>query len=73
MVLARADIGIDINLDNSEAMTSDKIVRLNAAVGVDLGQVSVSLESVNLYDIAQASDETGADFGAKSISSSTLR
>jgi hypothetical protein len=33
----------------------------------------VSLESVNLYDIAQASDETGADFGAKSISSSTLR
>jgi hypothetical protein len=72
IAFARADIGIDINLANGEAMTSDKLVRLNAAVGFDLGQVSVSLELVNLYDIPQATDETGADFGSQWINEGAI-
>ncbi len=67
LVFARADIGIDINLDNSTSMTSDKVVRLNAAVGLDLGQVSLSLESVNLYDVAQDNETTGATTGEQWI------
>ncbi|HEY1549191.1 MAG TPA: hypothetical protein VGG28_15305 [Kofleriaceae bacterium] len=53
MVFARADVGIDINLDddNNGGPAADKVVRLNGAVGVDLGQFSVSLESVNICDV----------------------
>ncbi|HEX4454934.1 MAG TPA: hypothetical protein VH143_28935 [Kofleriaceae bacterium] len=67
MIFARADVGIDINLDGADAMTADKIVRLNAAVGFDLGQFSLSLESVNIYDIPRDGELTDSSFGSQWI------
>jgi hypothetical protein len=61
MVFARVDAGIDINLDEDSgepSMNADKIVRVNGAVGVDLGQVSLSLESVNIYDVPSNGETT---------------
>jgi hypothetical protein len=72
MVFARADVGIDINLDGVDSMTADKIVRLDAAVGVELGQVSLSLESVNIYAIPQNDEQTASSFGSQWINEGAI-
>jgi hypothetical protein len=60
MLFARVDAGIDINLDddNDGGPAADKVVRVNGALGVDLGQFSVSLESANIYDIPSNGETT---------------
>jgi hypothetical protein len=69
MLFARADAGIDINLDDDNdgtGMNADKVVRLDGAIGVDLGQFSLSLESVNVYDTPSSGEQSGG-FGSQWI------
>jgi hypothetical protein len=61
IVFARADLGFDIMLGGS-GPNRLTLLRLNAAVGAQLGPLaSLSLESVNLYDV---SDDTAGGFGS---------
>ena len=53
-------------------MNTDRIVRLNAALGVDLGQVSVSLQSVNIYDVLQNGESSDGGFGSQWINEGAI-
>jgi hypothetical protein len=43
----RADVGIDIGIDDGDGDDADELLRLNVGGGIDLGVVALSLELVN--------------------------
>lgn len=50
-LIARADVGLDVNLSNDDANTNaDTFVRLNFGIGADLHSVSLMGEFTNIYD-----------------------
>jgi len=52
-VFARVDVGLDLNLyekiDGADSDTADALIRIDAAVGVDLGSLALGLELANAY------------------------
>jgi hypothetical protein len=55
-LFARADIGIDKNLDADSGTNVDAFLRLNAAAGVDLGNAAIMAELVNVHTFGNAQD-----------------
>ncbi|HEX7704289.1 MAG TPA: hypothetical protein VF403_26285 [Kofleriaceae bacterium] len=55
-LFARADIGIDKNLDADAGTNVDAFLRLNAAVGVDLDNAAIMAELVNVHTFGNAQD-----------------
>jgi hypothetical protein len=55
-VFARADIGIDKNLDADGNAEIDAFLRLNAAVGIDLGNAAIMAELVNIHTFGNVQD-----------------
>ncbi len=65
-VFLRADLGVDIGLDDEGA---DELLRLNVGAGVDLGPVALSLELANTanldrFDFDDGDDRWGHTFAA---------
>jgi hypothetical protein len=55
-LFARADIGIDRNLDADRGANVDAFLRLNAAAGVDLGNAAIMAELVNVHTFGDVQD-----------------
>jgi hypothetical protein len=55
-LFARADIGIDRNLDADGGVNVDAFLRVNAAAGVDLGNAAIMAELVNVHTFGNAQD-----------------
>jgi hypothetical protein len=73
-VFARADLGVDDNLSPEGspvmvAQAADTVIRANAGLGIQLGHVSLTAESTNLYDHAMG---LGVGFGDQWIATGAL-
>ena len=58
-LFARADFGLDANLDDSESETAAAVLRFQFGAGVDLGGATLMVESSNLY----VTDKNGSSGG----------
>ena len=49
-VILRADVGLDVNLDHDDRLPVDTVLRIDGAIGVDLGPAILAAELANTFD-----------------------